>query len=111
MSKPIVRPCDGDCFTCRYPDCVRTGEEILHMETVAAGGPKYHFAFRRRDDWDLIPTPEEIKALRGDLQQAEFAALVGVQPPTVSGWENGRRHPGPAAVIRIRELMAAKANG
>ena len=46
----------------------------------------------------------KIKELREHLQkdQVEFAAMLGVKQPTISGWENGMRLPGSD---NIRELV------
>lgn len=48
----------------------------------------------------------EIKELRGqlDLNQVEFAQLVGVHPITVSKWERKETHPTPYQVALFEQF-------
>lgn len=37
----------------------------------------------------------------------EFAKLMGVSQPTVSDWENGRKHPSSGKLVRLSEVLGA----
>ena len=47
-----------------------------------------------------------IKRIRGELSQSEFAELLGVPVRTLQDWEQGRREPSGAAktLIKVAEL-------
>jgi transcriptional regulator with XRE-family HTH domain len=47
---------------------------------------------------------ERIKSLRGDMSQASFASLLGVQQATVSAWEVEDNVPSPEALTKIAAL-------
>jgi DNA-binding XRE family transcriptional regulator len=53
------------------------------------------------------PVRSRLRHLRecAGLPQSELADLVGVQPPTVSGWENGHHAPTMRAQRRLAELF------
>ena len=53
--------------------------------------------------------PALVKSLRErlGLTQEQFAREVGVAFSTVNQWENGRRHPQPFLLKRLREMEAA----
>ena len=62
--------------------------------------------------------PDEIREIRYKLgqSQSEFAAMIGVTPPTLQSWEEGKRLPdGPAlALLRVaarNPKIVAKALG
>lgn len=99
------RPCDGDCFHCRYPDCVRSPAEILAMDAGKhprmRRNPYHHKKPRARNvEW----TPERIKALRGSLTKKEFAQLIGCARTTVCEWELGYQYPSAKLAERLKEL-------
>ena len=48
--------------------------------------------------------PKQIRALRGDLTQLEFAVRLGTDPATVSRWERGRHAPVGRMLRRLREM-------
>ena len=41
------------------------------------------------------------------IGQMEFAKLMGVSQPTVSDWENGRKHPSSGKLVRLSEVLGA----
>lgn len=41
------------------------------------------------------------------IGQTEFAKMMGVSQPTVSDWENGRKHPSSGKLIRLSEVLGA----
>ena len=43
-----------------------------------------------------------IKRIRGELSQTEFAELLGVSVRTLQDWEQGRHAPNAAAVALLR---------
>lgn len=49
----------------------------------------------------MVLTPKQIRDLRGDRQQAEFARLLGVTQPTVSRWERGDATPEGETLIAL----------
>ena len=48
-----------------------------------------------------------IRELRGSETQVEFARRCGLAQTDVSDWETGRRMPGAATLIKIREATGA----
>jgi transcriptional regulator with XRE-family HTH domain len=57
----------------------------------------------------IMTIPALVKSLRErlGLTQEQFAREVGVAFSTVNQWENGRRHPHPFLLERLREMEAA----
>jgi transcriptional regulator with XRE-family HTH domain len=57
----------------------------------------------------IMTIPALVKSLRErlGLTQEQFAREVGVAVSTVNQWENGRRHPQPFLLKRLREMEAA----
>ncbi|MDH1766273.1 helix-turn-helix domain-containing protein [Comamonas aquatica] len=51
-----------------------------------------------------------IKALRGDLSLREFAARLGVDHKSVSGWEAGKRLPDGSSLLALMEQFSADVN-
>jgi putative transcriptional regulator len=47
-------------------------------------------------------TKLNIKRIRGELSQAQFADLLGVSVRTLQDWEQGRHAPNAAAVALLR---------
>lgn len=50
----------------------------------------------------------DIKAIRGDLSQSQFAELLGVEQATVSRWETGKSNPSGPALVLLRQIAAEK---
>ena len=98
-----LRPCDGDCFHCKYPDCVRTPCEILAMELGKSPMSRSHGwkkTRKKNTEW----SPERIRQLRGDLSRKEFAEKVGCSATALCYWELGHQYPNNAFAERLREL-------
>ena len=55
-----------------------------------------------------IPTPEEIREIRGTRTQAEVAAIVGVGQGVWASWESGDRKPSRQSAILIDLLKRKK---
>ena len=51
-----------------------------------------------------------IRALRGDLSLREFAARLGVDHKSVSGWEAGKRLPDGSSLLALSEQFSADVN-
>lgn len=51
-----------------------------------------------------------IRALRGDLSLREFAARLGVDHKSVSGWESGKRLPDGSSLLALMEQFSADVN-
>ena len=51
-----------------------------------------------------------IQGLRGKLTQAEFAARLGVDRKSVTGWETGKRLPDGSSLLVMRRDMGADLN-
>jgi transcriptional regulator with XRE-family HTH domain len=49
-------------------------------------------------------SPEEVRAVRGQLEEADFALLIGVSPSTVWRWERGGIPP-QGSSLTLLELM------
>ena len=49
-------------------------------------------------------TPEQIRAIRGEEMQTNFARRLGATPTTVSRWENGASPPAPVFLRALRRL-------
>jgi putative transcriptional regulator len=51
-----------------------------------------------------------IKRIRGELSQSEFAELLGVPVRTLQDWEQGRHEPNASAIalLRLAEAGALK---
>lgn len=64
-------------------------------------------ALARRRLRARLPAPAVRRHLRHSvgMTQVEVAALVGVQPPTVSRWESGVRQPGDAVLPLYLDLL------
>lgn len=72
-------------------------QRVTDLDTLLARGRA-----RRR-----LPEPE-VRALlrkRAHLTQREIASALGVDPPTVSRWESGRRAPGGERLEAYVELL------
>jgi len=54
-------------------------------------------------------TPEEVRELRGDRRQDEFAQVLGVQVQTIRNWESGRTHPQGANLMLLHVLARGDA--
>lgn len=57
-----------------------------------------------------IETGRRIQELRGNRTQAEFAALIGVDRKSVTGWETGKRLPDGASLFVMRRDLGADLN-
>lgn len=55
----------------------------------------------------MVLTPKQIRDLRGNRQQTEFASLLGVTQPTVSRWERGEATPEGETLIVLMQMRAA----
>ena len=55
-------------------------------------------------------TGRRIQELRGNRTQAEFAALLGVDRKSVTGWETGKRLPDGASLLVMRRDLGADVN-
>ena len=55
-----------------------------------------------------IPTPDEIRKLRGDRTQAEVAEIVGVGQSVWALWESGQRKPSRQSAILLELLRQKK---
>ena len=50
----------------------------------------------------------DIRSIRGDLSQAQFAELLGVEQATISRWETGKSNPSGPALLLLRLIAAEK---
>ena len=80
------------------------------VETDAAGGPTMGLYTIRTRKLDLTPRdygPAEVRAVRIKLKasQALLAKVMGVNPQTVSDWEQGRRKVPPMARRYLDDLI------
>ena len=55
-----------------------------------------------------IPSPAEIRRLRGGRTQAEVAAIVGVGQSLWARWENGERVPSRQSTMLLEMLKMGK---
>ena len=55
-----------------------------------------------------IPTPAEIRRLRGGRTQAEVAAIVGVKQSVWARWESGQRKPSVRSAMLLDLLRKKK---
>lgn len=103
------RPCDGDCFHCPYPDCIRSGASIIKMESLIKD-KKYRRLVGRstREDTSWIPSAREIKVIRGTLSQTQFGRLLGVSRTTICKWETGRETPSDENAVKLVQLREAE---
>jgi putative transcriptional regulator len=46
-------------------------------------------------------TPNQVKAIRGSMEEADFALLLGVSPSTIWRWERGQIPPRGASVTLL----------
>jgi len=53
------------------------------------------------------PSPAEIRKLRGEMSQEEFARIIGVSWQTVHNWETGKTTPKGLFLIRLLEVKKA----
>ncbi len=61
-------------------------------------------------DEPFVSVGLRIRALRGDLSLREFAARLGVDHKSVSGWESGKRLPDGSSLLALMEQFAADVN-
>lgn len=59
---------------------------------------------KRNKQIDIKAMQESIRALRGDVSKAEFAAAVGVDERCIYNWENGRTVPTKQNQKTLKEL-------
>lgn len=59
---------------------------------------------------DCLLAGARIKALRGEMSQAEFCARLGVDRKTVSGWEAGKRLPDGDSLLKLMREFSADVN-
>lgn len=64
---------------------------------------------RRRNTERLVAIGKRVKALRADrgLSQAQLAEAVGVEPMTISRFENGRAGMGLSNLLKLAEALRA----
>jgi DNA-binding transcriptional regulator YiaG len=74
------------------------------IPSVMAKKPRKPKPARRANGREPIPTPEQIKAARGTLTQAEAAKKVHVNQGVWSAWEAGARTPSRQSAYLIRLL-------
>lgn len=53
----------------------------------------------------VIPSAEQIRAMRGKLTQAEAADKIGVEQPIWSAWERGLRSPSKQSARLLRRTF------
>ena len=53
-------------------------------------------------------TPDEIRRTRGKESQPAFAARLGTDPGTVSGWENGHHQPNRFYASKLRRMATRR---
>lgn len=107
------RPCNLECDNgeCPYPDCIRSGAEILHLEAVRmrengeGRQKKDRLTGTERTYYTHVPTPEEIRRLRGDMTIKQFCEKFGVAKCTVICWEHGYKTPSPRNAAMLAEAM------
>lgn len=88
-------------------ESVREGGAILRGEkgasrTFKVAKPRKHVAAKRARARAAESGAVDVGAIREGLglSRPKFAALLGISPRTVEGWEQGRREPeGPAKVL------------
>lgn len=68
-----------------------------------------HISFAKMTDFSNVA--ELVRAARNDLNQAEFARMLGVKQSTVSRYERGRASPPTKIVDRCMHLMNEGAAG
>lgn len=61
-------------------------------------------------DAPFVSVGLRIKALRGNLSLREFAARLGVDHKSVSGWEAGKRLPDGSSLLALMEQFSADVN-
>lgn len=61
-------------------------------------------------DEPFVSVGLRIKALRGGLSLREFAARLGVDHKSVSGWESGKRLPDGSSLLALMEQFGADVN-
>jgi transcriptional regulator with XRE-family HTH domain len=61
-------------------------------------------------DEPFVAVGLRIRALRGGLSLREFAARLGVDHKSVSGWESGKRLPDGSSLLALMEQFGADVN-
>jgi putative transcriptional regulator len=88
----------------RAEDETPFGEALLEGLREAAASKRGDVALPARNA--PLLTAERVKAIRNSAAKTsrEFSRRFGIPVRTLEGWEQGRRHPDPAASVRLRVI-------